>query len=72
MAWLHQHYLRLVKLWADSAYRGRCVDEGECHGIDVEIVKREPGQKGFVAQPRPWVIERTSAWLLQLLATQQR
>lgn len=63
MKWLHQHYPRLIKLWADSAYRGRCVDEGKNHGIDVEIVKRDPDQKGFAVQPRRWVVERTFAWL---------
>jgi len=39
------------------------VDEAEAHGIDVEIVMPDPGQKGFQVQPRCWVVERTFAWL---------
>ena len=61
--WLAQHCPRLVKIWADRAYRGCFVDEAEAHGIDVEIVVPDPGQKGFQVQPRRWVVERTFAWL---------
>ena len=61
--WLAQHFPRLAKIWADRAYRGRFVDEAETHGIDVEIVVPDPGQKGFQVQPRRWVVERTFAWL---------
>jgi putative transposase len=61
--WLAQHCPRLVKIWADRAYRGRFVDEAEARGIDVEIVVPDPGQKGFQVQPRRWVVERTFAWL---------
>ena len=55
---------RLLKLWADSAYRGDL--ETWLHeqwGIQLEIVARLAGQKGFVVQPRRWVVERTFAWL---------
>jgi len=31
--------------------------------LDLEIVRRPAGTKGFVVQPRRWVIERTFAWL---------
>jgi len=55
---------RLLKLWADSAYQGEL--ETWLHnqwGIQLEIVARLEGQKGFVVQPRRWVVERTFAWL---------
>ena len=32
-------------------------------GIVLEVVEREPGQKGFKVLPRRWVVERTFAWL---------
>ncbi len=54
---------RLKKIWADAAYRGRaladwCKAQGDW---DLEIVEREPGARGFQAQPRRWVVERWSA-----------
>ena len=32
-------------------------------GICLEVVKQDPAQKGFVVQPKRWVVERTFAWL---------
>ena len=56
-------WLRLRKLWMESA------DEGtwevwlyEQYRIEVEIISELAGQKGFVVQPRRWVVERTFAW----------
>ncbi len=56
---------RLKKIWADAAYRGKdlanwCQQHG---GWDLEIVRREPGTRGFQVQPRRWVVERCFAWL---------
>jgi len=31
-------------------------------GVDLEIVRRADGQRGFVVLPRRWVVERTFAW----------
>ena len=31
--------------------------------LETEIVKRSDRVKGFVVQPRRWVVERTIAWL---------
>ena len=51
------------KVWADGAYEG---DLGtliaEVFGADLAIVKKEVGQKGFVAQPRRWAVERSFGW----------
>lgn len=54
----------LRKLWADQGYRGE-LEEAVRQGYDfeLEIVGREPGQKGFAVLPRRWVVERTIAWL---------
>ena len=31
-------------------------------GADLEIVKRDASQKGFVLQARRWVVERSFGW----------
>ncbi len=55
---------RLGHVWADGRYRGKLIDWAkEKVGITLEIVSREPGQRGFVVLPRRWVVERTIAWL---------
>jgi len=55
---------RLSHVWADARYQGKLIDWAKKKlGITLEIVRREPGQKGFVVQARRWVIERTFAWL---------
>ncbi|GGY13281.1 hypothetical protein GCM10010326_00650 [Streptomyces xanthochromogenes] len=33
-------------------------------GIDVEIVQRNPGTKGFAPQPKRWVVEQTLGTLM--------
>ena len=56
----------LKRLFADSAYQGPVF-----HGalasllphLKTEIVKRSDRGKGFVVQPRRWIVERTIAWL---------
>ena len=56
--------LRLLKIWADKGYQGTLQDwfmkEWQ---ISLEIVSAQAGQKGFVVQPRRWVVERSFAWL---------
>lgn len=53
----------LQKLWADGAYAGQLIDWVQEH-LDavLEIVQRDPDQKGFVVLHRRWVVERTFAW----------
>jgi putative transposase len=56
--------IRLKKLWADQTYRGSLREWMAANGMgDLELVTRQPGQRGFVVQPRRWVVERTHAWL---------
>lgn len=52
------------KVWVDSAYRATVVERGAAHGIDVEVVTKTPGQKGFQPQPKRWAIERTNGWIM--------
>jgi putative transposase len=56
---------RLLKVWADEGYQGNEVAKAikaELE-IDLEIIPKPSGQKGFVLVPRRWVVERTFAWL---------
>ena len=54
----------LRKAWADMGYKNTVVERGATLGIDVEIVRRDPATRGFVIQPRRWVVERTFGWLM--------
>jgi transposase len=62
---------RLELLWADAGSAGGTLAaELAAHvptrGLRLEIVKRsDPAAKGFVVQPRRWVVERTFGWLMQ-------
>ena len=51
---------------SDSAYQGPVFHRalaGILPDLETEIVKRSDRVKGFVVQPRRWVVERTIAWL---------
>jgi putative transposase len=62
LAALYQ-FCAVLKVWADQAYRGDLGDLlRELFGVDVEIVEREAGQKGFVLLPRRWIVERSLSW----------
>ncbi|GLW58991.1 IS5 family transposase [Kitasatospora phosalacinea] len=52
------------KVWTDMGYKNAVVEHGATLGIDVEIVRRDPATRGFVVQPRRWVVERTFGWLV--------
>ncbi|MBL1102628.1 IS5 family transposase [Streptomyces coffeae] len=54
----------VTKAWADTGYRTKAIDHGARLGIDVEVVQRTPGVRGFKVVPRPWVVERTFGWLM--------
>lgn len=54
---------RLSLIWAAKGYRGVFVQTADRPGIDVTIISQLMGQKGFIVQPRRWVVERTFAWL---------
>ena len=62
---LHQIVPSSQRIWADSIYGRAGLAEWmlESFQIVLEIVKRNPEQKGFAVLPRRWVVERTFAWL---------
>ena len=56
----------LRKLFADSAYTGPVFQDGAARAMRsliVEIVKRSDHPKGFVVEPKRWIVERSIAWL---------
>ncbi|RAJ50811.1 transposase [Streptomyces sp. KhCrAH-43] len=55
---------RVTKAWADTGYRTKVIDHGARLGIDVEVTRRDPAQKGFKVIPRRRVVERTFGWLM--------
>ena len=52
----------VVTAWADSGYKRSVIETGAAHGIDVQVVSKDPGQKGFAPLPRRWAVERTFGW----------
>ena len=66
LATLFGQFPFLRKLFADSAYAGPIFHDGAAKampGLAVEIVKPPAGAKGFVVQPKRWLVERTIGWL---------
>lgn len=62
-------YWRLAVIWADSAYGGNLVEWvkglrpfGRLH---LEVVRKNPDQKGFSVLPKRWIVERTFGWLVR-------
>ncbi len=59
-------YPFLRKLFADAGYQGpqfASAVAGLLPHLSIEIVKRLDQAKGFVVQPKRWVVERSLAWL---------
>jgi len=50
--------------WVDSGYKQGVIDEGAQHGIDVQVVTKDPQQRGFKPQRKRWAVERTFGWLM--------
>lgn len=59
-----QQHPTVSKTLADSAYNGSPVAEAMRRtGIDLEVVRRPKGSKGFVVQALRWKVERFFGWL---------
>ncbi len=55
--------MRLLKIWVDKGYQGDLsIWFDKQFQTALEVVSADKGQKGFVVQPRRWVVERTFAW----------
>ena len=54
----------LALVWADGAYSRRIQEwAARLAQITVAVVAKLPGQRGFAALPRRWVVERTLSWI---------
>ena len=53
----------VAKAWVDSGYKRSVIERGATYGIDVEVVSKLKGQKGFQPLPKRWAVERTLGWL---------
>jgi transposase len=54
----------VTKALVDQGFKNTVVAHGAGLGIDVEIVERNPADKGFVPQPKRWVVEQTYGILM--------
>ncbi|MER5793240.1 transposase [Streptomyces sp. NPDC001980] len=64
LLWTRLDYPRVQKIWAGQGFAGRLVDwTARILGRELEIVRKEPGQRGFQVQSKRWAVERTLSWL---------
>ena len=54
----------VTKVWVDSGYKKSVIQAGAARGVEVEVVSKQPGQKGFKPLPKRWAVERTFGWLM--------
>jgi transposase len=56
---LAERWPTVTKAWVDAGYNNGVVKHGTALDIDVEVVRRNKEQKGFVVQPIRWRVEQT-------------
>ncbi|MFJ8406288.1 IS5 family transposase [Streptomyces microflavus] len=58
--------MRLEKVLVDQGFKEAVIVHGALLDIDVEVVRRNPADqgKGFVPQPKRWVVEQTNGTLM--------
>src|SRR5512135_1911535 len=49
--------------WCDQGYQASFVEAAKELGLEVIVVGRQPGTRGFTVLPRRWVVERFFAWI---------
>jgi transposase len=59
-----QTYPTITKSWVDTGFKNAVVEHGAQLGIDVEVVNRNPGVRGFHVVKRRWVVERSLGWIM--------
>lgn len=57
-------YPTIPKSWVDTGFKNAVVEHGANLGIDVEVVDRTPGVRGFHVAKRRWVVERSIGWIM--------
>ncbi len=64
LLWTRLDHPSVRKIWADQCFAGRLVDWAtQILGREVEVVRKDPDQRGFQVQPKRWAVERTFSWL---------
>jgi transposase len=64
LLWARLDHPGIRKIWADQGFTGCLVDwTAQVLGRELEIVRRDPGQRGFQVQPKRWAIERIFSWI---------
>jgi putative transposase len=62
-AQLRGRFPRLQRVWADQGYKETMITWfRQWLQVVVEVVTRPEGQRGFVVQPKRWLVERTFGW----------
>ncbi|MDQ0831424.1 transposase [Streptomyces achromogenes] len=65
LLWTRLDHPSVQKIWADQGFAGRLVDwTAHVLGRELDIVRKDPGQRGFRVQPKRWAVERTFSWLI--------
>jgi transposase len=54
----------VTRALVDQGFKKKVVEHGRHVGIDVEIVERNPDDKGFIPQARRWIVEQTNGILM--------
>jgi transposase len=57
-------YPTISKSWVDTGFKNAAIEHGASLGIDVEVVNRNPGVRGFHVAKRRWVVERSIGWIM--------
>ncbi len=64
LLWTRLDHPGVKKIWADQGFAGRLVDwTASVLCRELEIIRKDPGQKGFQVQPKRWAVERTLSWI---------
>ncbi|MCX2179606.1 transposase [Streptomyces sp. SKN60] len=64
LLWTRLNHPGVRKIWADQGFAGRLVDwTASILGRELDIIRKDPGQRGFQVQPKRRSIERTFSWL---------
>ncbi|CAL9338942.1 hypothetical protein SUDANB176_00226 [Streptomyces sp. enrichment culture] len=59
-----EKYPTITRSWVDTGFKNAVVEHGARLGIDVEVVSRNPGTRGFHVVKRRWVVERSTGWIM--------
>ena len=54
----------VTKTWVDAGFKDDVAIHGALLGIDVEVVRRNPDDTGFVPQAKRWVVELVNGTLI--------